>query len=159
MCVCVCLSNVCVCVSVNGKFGDVAVMFYIIVSLCTSHFPQLTDTLAQTEQKLEDLKLAQARMEANNSARIAAQSAGILLLCTEGFISSVYMHWVRMTEDTCRKRQFTFAALVERLSSVQHERERALATQLRSALEEREKALRMVRPLESKYVRFLARLC
>ena len=57
------------------------VMFHTFVSLCTSHFLQLTDTLAQTEQKLEDLKLAQARMEANNSARIAAQSAGILLLC------------------------------------------------------------------------------
>ena len=54
---------------------------------------------------------------------------------------------------------FTFAALVERLSSVQHERERALATQLRSALEEPEKALRMVRCLESKYVRRPARLC
>ena len=56
-------------------------MFHTFVSLYTSHFLQLTDTLAQTEQKLEDLKLAQARTEANNSARIAAQSAGILLLC------------------------------------------------------------------------------
>lgn len=51
----------------------------------------------------------------------------------------------------------SFVALVERLSSVQHERERALATQLRSALEEREKALRMVHSLENKYVRILAR--
>lgn len=54
-------------------------MFHTFVSLYTL---QLTDTLAQTEQKLEDLKLAQARTEANNSARIAAQSAGILLLCS-----------------------------------------------------------------------------
>jgi len=132
-------------------------MFHIFVSLCTSHIPQLTDTLAQTEQELEDLKLAQARMEANNSARIAAQSAGIPLVCTEGFICSVYMHWAHGQKYMMKS--ISFVALVERLSSVQHERERALATQLRSALEEREKALRMVHSLENKYVRILARFC
>ena len=56
-------------------------------------------------------------------------------------------------------KSISFVALVERLSCVQHERERALATQLRSALEEREKALRMVHSLENKYVRILARFC
>lgn len=82
-----------ICVGVGWVWHTRLVMFHIFVSLCTSHIPQLTDTLAQTEQELEDLKLAQARMEANNSARIAAQSAGIPLVCTEGFICSVYMHW------------------------------------------------------------------
>jgi len=77
---------------------------------------QLIATLTETESKLENLKLLQARTEATSSARTAAQRA----------------------------------ALVERLSSVQRERERALATQLRTALEERDKALMMVQRLESK---------
>ena len=94
-----------ICIGVGWVWHTRLVMFHIFVSLCTSHIPQLTDTLAQTEQELEDLKLAQARMEANNSARIAAQSAGIPLVCTEGFICSVYMHWVHMAKNTCRKQQ------------------------------------------------------
>lgn len=74
----------------------------------------LSSTLAQTEAELQKLRLSQARSEAANSAKMAAQSA----------------------------------ILVERLSSVQREREKALAAQLRVALHEKEEALKKVQQLE-----------
>lgn len=91
--------------------------------------------LIRTEAELKNTRLSQARLESTNSAKLAAQSAGQFPNFDKSYLSN---------KTTFFQEIFfvTFAALVERLSSVQREREKALATQLRSALEDKEKLQR-----------------
>ncbi len=85
----------------------------------------------QAEARLKNNEISQAKDEASSSAKLAAQSAGIVCYY---FTSQIY-------QLTTMKH----VALVERLSSVQRERERTLATELRKAINEKKELERQLR--------------